>query len=420
MGLERDDHVMLTKEERKLIKREMKDTTPTRMLRCNILLQADENVSSNKKKKFTLEAIADRSGTSVNTVRTTIHNYLEGGLVATLSIARNPETDNAHRKVTEEMEVKIVETMLSDPPDGYCRWTVSLLHNVIAEEYDIGRTAVGEIVKKHDLRPYLKESWCIPPENDPEYVYHMEDVLEVYRGKYTKLHPAYCVDEKPFQLLGEGREPIPMKEGSPEKIDSTYVRCGTVSVSVVYDIMTGYIHQKVKETRTAVDFAETLKWISDKLAPEAEKIVLVMDNLNTHTLASLYKAFKPEEALRLARRFEVHYTPVHASWLDMAEIAINVMTRQCLGKRIPGIKALREKLDSWESVHNKVAKPFRWTFTVNDARVKLVKVYPDIDEYLKERDKLREAKQEAMKKHDSDSNEDTQDAHETKGEKKRN
>ena len=398
MGLRRIEHIELTSEERKLIKWEMKSTTPTRMMRCNILLQADEKNYKNKKKKFTLEAIAERSGTSRETVRKTLRSYLDGGLVQALSIKRNSKSDDAKRKVTEDIEVLIVSTMLKDPPEGYSQWTITLLHNTIAEQYNISRSSVGNVVKAHDLRPYLKKSWCIPPEKDPDYVFHMEDLISVYMRTFTRRNRGFCVDEKPFQLLGEDRKPIPMSEGNPEKIDSTYVRCGTVSITVVLDLQTGAIYQKVNETRTAVDFAETLKWISDELAPDAETITLVMDNLNTHSLASLYKAFPPEEALRIAQRFETHTTPVHASWLDMAEIAINVMTKQSLGKRIAGINALRDHLDKWQRVHNKAATPYQWTFTHTKARIKLKRVYPNIQEYIDARDKLRESKQASQER----------------------
>lgn len=393
MGRKREDHVRLSAEERKLIKREMKNTTPTRATRCTILLQADENNSKNKNRSFTLEAISERSGASINTVRATIRYFLQEGLVKALAIERNPNSDNAKRKITVEDELFIVEKMKGVPPEGYCRWTITLLHNTIVKQlHDISRSSVGNIVKKYDLRPYIKKCWIIPPENDPEFVCCMEDVIRVYGLPYNPKMPVYCFDEKPFQLLDDYRKPIPMKEGNPEKVDSTYIRCGTVSISVTLDVNQGYIYHRVSPTRTAVDFAESLEWISDTLEKDADRIVLVLDNLNTHVLNSLYKAFPPEKAFRIAQRFELHYTPKHASWLDMAEIAINVMTKQCLGRKFSNIDILENELCTWEKVHNKAAAPFHWTFTVEKARVKLKRVYPDPDKYVKDRDDLRKKK----------------------------
>ena len=206
----------------------------------------------------------------------------------------------------------------------------------------------------------------------------MEDILDVYERPYDPAKPMVCMDEKPYQLLGEAREPLPMKPGSDQKIDSEYVRNGTCSIFVFTEPLGGRRHVSVREHRTATDWAEEIKYLSDVMYPEAEKIVLVMDNLNTHKPASLYKKYPPSEARRIIRRLEIHYTPKHGSWLDMAEIELNVMTRQCLSRRIDNIETLRRELSAWESDRNNANDKILWHFRVGDAREKLISLYPTV------------------------------------------
>lgn len=203
----------------------------------------------------------------------------------------------------------------------------------------------------------------------------MEDVLDVYALPYNPLRPVICMDEKPYQLLGEARDPLPMKPGSPQKLDSEYVRKGTCSIFMFNEPLGGWRHTSVREQRTALDWAEEIKALVDS-RPEAEKIVLVMDNLNTHTVASLYKRFEAKEARRIASRLEIHYTPKHGSWLDMAEIELNVMTRQCLVRRISNIETLRKELNAWECERNDKRGKITWQFKTEDARIKLASLYP--------------------------------------------
>ena len=169
----------------------------------------------------------------------------------------------------------------------------------------------------------------------------MEDVLDIYEMPYDPAVPVVCMEEKPYQLLGEAREPLPMRPGDTQKIDSEYVRNGTCSIFVFVEPLGGIRHVSVREHRTAADWADEIKYLVDTSYPDKQKIILVMDNLNTHAIASLYKAFPAQEARRTARKLEIHYTPKHGSWLDMAEIELNVMTRQCLTRRIADINELR-------------------------------------------------------------------------------
>jgi len=206
----------------------------------------------------------------------------------------------------------------------------------------------------------------------------MEDVLDVYSLPYDPSRPVICMDEKPYQLLGEAREPLPIQPDSKKKLDSEYVRNGTCSIFVFNEPLVGWRHTSVREQRTAIDWAEEIKELVDS-RPDVEKIILVMDNLNTHSVASLYKKFPPAEAKRIKDRLEIHYTPKHGSWLDMAEIELNVMTRQCLNRRIDNIESVRSELKVWETARNNAKSKIRWQFTTADARVKLVSLYPIVD-----------------------------------------
>ena len=174
----------------------------------------------------------------------------------------------------------------------------------------------------------------------------MEDVLDVYELAYDPMRPVVCMDEKPYQLLGETREPLPMRPGDDRKVDSEYIRNGTCSIFAFIEPLAGKHHVSVREHRTAVDWAEKIKYLVDVMYPEVEKTILVMDNLNTHKPASLYKKYPAAEARRLIKRLEIHYTPKHGSWLDIAEIELNVMTRQCLSRRIDDINHLRSELSA--------------------------------------------------------------------------
>ena len=262
-------------------------------------------------------------------------------------------------------------------------------------ETSLSRSTVCRILQRNEIRPHLSEYWCIPPEEDAEFVANMEDILDLYQMPYDPKRPLWCMDEKPYQLLGESRDPIPMRPGDTKKIDSEYVRNGTASIFCFIQPHTGKIFHFAEETRTAVDWAEKIRYLVNEVEPDAEKIILVMDNLNTHTIASLYKAFPPEEARGIASKLEVHYTPKHGSWLDIAEIGINIITRECLDRRIENIDVLRSELKEWNDAYDKDPSPINWQFTTADARIKLRRLYPDITKFREDRDNRRLAKQSA-------------------------
>ena len=206
----------------------------------------------------------------------------------------------------------------------------------------------------------------------------MEDVIAVYHRPPDPARPVVCVDEGGKQLIGEVRPPLPVRPGSPAKEDSEYVRNGTANLFMAFEPLGGRRLVAVTERRTAVDFGRFLRRLLDEVYPDAERVVLVTDNLNTHAPASLYEAFAPAEARRLAERLEWHYTPKHGSWLNMAECELSVLARQCLDRRIPDRDALTAEVAAWEQDRNAAGVVADWQFTTADARIKLRRLYPTV------------------------------------------
>jgi hypothetical protein len=205
----------------------------------------------------------------------------------------------------------------------------------------------------------------------------MEDVLEEYALPYDPDYPVICFDEKPYQLLNERREPIPMKRAKPLRYDNEYERMGTCSIFVTTEPLKGLHYAFAKPRRTAIDYAHYLDWlVNESPYKNAKKIKLIQDNLNTHDIASLYKAFPPQKARAIARKLEFHPTPKHGSWLNIAEVTISILERQCLGRRIPDIDPLNSELAAWQTANNADNKSVNWQFTAEDARVKLRRLYP--------------------------------------------
>jgi hypothetical protein len=229
------------------------------------------------------------------------------------------------------------------------------------------------------VTPWLEKTWCIPPKADAEFVARMEDILDLYCLPYDPRYPLLCMDEACKQLIGETRLPLPMKEGQPVRSDFEYVRNGVSNQILFFDPHRGWRKVFVRERRTKIDWAHCIREILDVHYPDAIKVRLVLDNLNTHTGASLYEAFPPEEARRLLQRLEFHYTPKHGSWLNMAEIEIGVMNRQCLNRRIDNRQVVANEVAAWEEQRNQDEATVQWTFTVSDARVKLSKIYPSLE-----------------------------------------
>jgi hypothetical protein len=220
--------------------------------------------------------------------------------------------------------------------------------------------------------------WCIPPKQSAEFVFHMEDVLEVYHRPYDPKRPVLCIDETFKQLIGETRTPLPLGPGMVERYDHAYVRHGVASLFLACEPLAGWRHIAVTEHRGRVDWAGFIRSLLDGRYAQAERVVLVMDQLNTHARASLYEAFPPEEAKRLAERIELHHTPKHGSWLNIAEIELSVLGRQCLARRIAQQDTLRRKVEHWEQQRNAAVTKVDWHFTTKQARIKLRSLYPSV------------------------------------------
>jgi hypothetical protein len=225
------------------------------------------------------------------------------------------------------------------------------------------------------LKPWREKMWCIPTVN-AEYVARMEDVLALYAEPPDPQCPVVCFDETPRQLIGETRVPIPAAPGTPTRRDYEYERHGTANVFLFVDVHRPWRHAKVTDHRTGVDFAGCMRDLVDEHYPQAPRIRVVMDNLSTHSAAALYQAFEPAEARRILTRLEFHHTPKHASWLNMVEIEIGVMVQQCLDRRIPNKALLVAEIAAWEQRRNREFAHINWVFTIDRARTKMGRVYP--------------------------------------------
>ena len=222
----------------------------------------------------------------------------------------------------------------------------------------------------------MKSMWCIAKGEDSAFVANMEDILDLYCLPYDSEYPVICMDEKPYQLLDEVREPIAMEPGRLRKVDAEYVRKGTCSIFVFGEPLTGWIHAHARDRRTKVDWAMEIRWLLEEVYPDAKKIRLVSDNLNTHVISSLYETFEAPHARALAKRLDMHHTPKHGSWLNVAEIFISILARQCLCRRIPDLSILNRELLAWGASKNPTRAPVDWHFSTEDARIKLKYLYP--------------------------------------------
>jgi hypothetical protein len=226
----------------------------------------------------------------------------------------------------------------------------------------------------------LKKGWCLPEGPSAEFVAAMEDVLEVYHRPYDAARPVVCMDECSKQLIGEVRAPLPPKPGQVAREDSEYERRGTANVFMAVEPLAGQRTTQVTERRTRIDWACFAQMLLTTVYPLAQKVVLVMDNLNTHGIASLYEAFAPGVALALAARLEIHYTPKHGSWLNMAETELSVLSRQCLDRRIDDRDRMAHEIAAWQASRNAARARITWQFTTADARIKLRRLYPSFGE----------------------------------------
>lgn len=338
-----------------------------RLKRAQTLLAAEAGATD--------EAIAANVAVGTSTVYRTKRRFVEEGLEEALSEEPRP---GAERKLSGKEEALLVATACSKPPAGRARWTLELLAGEMVQltrHESISAETIRRRLAEKDLKPWQKKMWCIP-KVDAEFVARMEDVLDLYAEAPDKGFPVVCFDETPRQLIGEARVAVTAKPGKRARYDYEYVRNGTANVFMTVDAHRPWRHAKVTKQRTAIDFAECMRDLVDRHYPKAELIRVVLDNLSTHTAAALYEAFPPEEARRILRRIEFHYTPKHASWLNMVEIEIGVMVAQCLDRRIPDMATLVSEVAHWERRRNADNARIKWLFTVEGARHKLGRAYP--------------------------------------------
>jgi len=285
------------------------------------------------------------------------------------------------RRLDGSQEAYLIALACSAPPEGAARWTLRLLASTLVElgyVEGISHETVRQVLLANAIKPWIKKQWCIPTQADAEFVYHMEDVLEVYTRPYDPSYPQVCMDEINTQLLAETRDPLPMEPGKPKREDYEYERQGVCNVFLACEPLAGKRYTMVAAQRTKQEWAVFIRRLADEYYPHTERIVLVMDNLNTHTLAALYEVFPVAEARRLCQRFEVHYTPKHASWLNMAEIELSALDRQCLSQRLASLEIAAQQVAAWTARRNQAAVTIQWRFTAEDASIKLKHLYPSI------------------------------------------
>lgn len=336
------------------------------MKRAQILLMADGGAMDAE--------IAESLPVGTSTVFRTKRRFVEGGLEHALTERHRP---GGQRKTTPKQDARLTAIACSKPPQGRCRWTLELLTEKFVQltEVEVSSETVRRRLAENELKPWQKRMWCIP-KVDAEYVARMEDVLDLYAEPVAPRRPVVCFDEVPVQLISEVRVPIPAKPGSTRRIDYEYKRNGTANLFVFLDAKACWRHVKVTEHRAAIDYAHCMRELVDVHYPDAEMIRVVLDNLSTHKPGALYKAFPPEEARRILRRLEFHYTPKHASWLNMVEIENGVLTKQCLDRRIGDIGTLQTEIAVWERDRNEKGATIDWLFSVETARDKFRRAYP--------------------------------------------
>ncbi len=320
---------------------------------------------------------------SVPTIERVRQRFVEEGIEQALNPRRS--TRRYEYLLDGVQEAHLVALACGQPPTGYRRWSLRLPPSrMVRLEYvdEISHETVRQVMQGNELKPWLKKEWCIPPKHSAEFVYYMEDVLDVYHRPVDPLRPIICFDETPVQLVSETRQPIPIKTDQPERYDYEYRREGTANLFMFFAPLQNWRHVKVTERRTKMDWAWCMHDLVYLHFPNAERCVVVQDQLNTHSPAALYQVFEPAEAKRILDRLEFHFTPKHGSWLNMAEIEFSVLSRQCLDGYIPNLATLECETLAWETERNSNEATVEWRFTTADARIKLKKLYPIV--HLKE------------------------------------
>jgi transposase len=337
--------------------------------RAQVLLAADQG--------FGDQDIADMVGVGTSTVYRAKRRFVECGFEVALDDEPRP---GGSRKLTGKEEALLVAMACSKPPEGRSHWTMHLLADAfvsVTEHTSLSDETVRRRLAEKKIKPWQEKMWCIP-NVDAEYVARMEDVLDLYAEKPSPEEPVVCFDESPTQMIGEVRTPIAPAPGRPARVDYEYRRNGTANLFVFLDAHRPWRHVKVTDQRTCEDFAECMRDLVDVHYPDATRIRVVLDNLSSHSAAALYKTYAAHEARRILSRLEFHFVPKHASWLNMVEIEIGVLKAQCLDRRIEDRAELCNEIAAWERRRNDESAKIEWLFTVEKARLKMRRAYPDV------------------------------------------
>jgi transposase len=335
--------------------------------RAQILLAADRGLPN--------QEMVDAVGSSTSTSYRTRRLFVEEGLERAITEKNRP---GGLRKLSAKQEAFLVATACSDPLPGASRWTLQLLADQVVASTDVEGVSIATIrrrLEEKDIKPWQKKMWCIG-KLDAAYIARMEHVLDLYSEQPDPNRPVVNFDEALKQLVEETRPSIPAGSGQPRRYDYEYKRAGTSNIFLFFDRHRCWRHAKPTKRKTNIDFVEAMRDLVDVHYPDADVIRLVLDNFSTHTEAALYQAFAPAEARRILRRLEFHYTPKHASWLNMVEIEIGVRQRQCLDHRIPDRDQLATELEAWANRRNEAGATIKWLFDVDGARTKLGTRYP--------------------------------------------
>jgi transposase len=341
-----------------------------RLKRAQILLASDLGQGE--------EAIARALGVGISTVYRTRRRFVEGNLEGALSEEARP---GKVRKLSRNEEMLLVATACSKAPAGCARWTLQSLAGLmveLTEHADLSRETIRRRLHENALKPWQRKMWCIA-KVDAEYVARMEDVLDLYAKTPATNHPVVSFDESPVQLIGEVRNPVAAVPGQAQRYDSEYRRNGTANLFVMVDAHRPWRHVKVTDHRTGQDFAACMRDLVDLHYPRAQRIRVVLDNLSTHSAASLYNSFAPPEARRIMSKIEFQYTPKRASWLNMVEIEIGVLRKMCLDRRIEQRSELESEIATWERRRNASREKIQWMFDCDKARKKMRHAYPQIN-----------------------------------------
>jgi len=343
------------------------------LTRARVLLLSDEN---RPKGPMTDGQISDIFSVSLSTVHRIRQQFVSEGLMATLT--EKPRAGRP-KQFTGRDAASVTALACSSPPEGRAKWSLRLLSGTLVELEmvdAISYQSVKNILDQNDLSPHLKKQWCIG-KISTAFLWRMENLLNLYEQPYNPMQPLLCFDERPCQLIEDVLMPLPMEPGQPVREDYHYKRNGVCTVFIAFEPLTGRRFVEVRQRRTKEDYAQFFRQIAENY-PEADKIRVVQDNLNTHSPGSFYQAFGAQEAFELSQRFEMHYTPKSASWLNMVEIELSILSKQCLDRRIGDMETLAQEVKAWAQKRNQIGATVSWQFTNEKARDKFKRFYPKL------------------------------------------